>query len=126
MSWHHSNTWTCRNMNILSMQQQPKWISSNGHAMYQVHLKELIFPNCNRHQALPPDLKMKSPLQLFLPPHPLSLVLSRYPVLEKNISHHTLYAYYNISCTKRTCLLYIWRTFDEYGWITLYYNIPIT
>lgn len=78
-------------MNILSMQQQPKWISSNGHAMYQVHLKELIFPNCNRHQALPPDLKMKSPLHLFLPPHPLSLVLSRYPVLEKNISHHTLY-----------------------------------
>lgn len=72
------------------MQQQPKWISSNGHAMYQVHLKELIFLNCNRHQALPPDLKDEITIA-FIPTTPPFVTCSRYPVLEKNISHHTLY-----------------------------------
>lgn len=84
-------------MITLSMQQQPKWTSSNGRAMYQVHLKESISLNCNRHPTLPADPKMKSTIAFIQPPptHPPTLLvtffLSTLPVLEKNISHHTLY-----------------------------------
>lgn len=62
---------------------------------------------------------MKSPLHLFLPPTLCHLFTLPRPRKEY-LTSHAVYAYYNISCTKRTCLLYIWRTFDGSLCTTIY------